>query len=125
MRLTSPGGELTPTELVVLTAVVRHGRIGLAHLAAEEGVNPTMLSRVVGRLELAGIVERTEDAADRRAVTISVTPKGADLYNETRLHRADTIERALDALGSDAWAQLTTALPHLEALAEQLKADPS
>ena len=58
LRPTAAGASagLTPTRLSVLYTVVRLGPIRLSELAAEEGINPTMLSRVIGDLADAGLV---------------------------------------------------------------------
>ena len=61
----------------MLSTVIYRGPIGLKELAEVEGVNPTMLSRVVGKLEVAGLIERQVDADDRRAARVAVTATGA------------------------------------------------
>ena len=51
IRPTRAGADLTLTEATVLATTARNGPVGLSWLAREEGMNPTMLSRVVWRLE--------------------------------------------------------------------------
>ena len=51
----------------------RAGRSGSASWPSSRGVNPTMLSRIVGKLEEAGLIQRQVDADDRRAVRVEVT----------------------------------------------------
>jgi hypothetical protein len=48
---------LTPTQASVL-AVAAHGPGGLAKVAEVEGINPTMLSRVVTKLDGDGLIRR-------------------------------------------------------------------
>src|ERR1700733_9716759 len=60
------GEGLTRTQLSVLAAVAVHGPLGLGELAEFEGVNPTMLSRIVARLEQDGLIRRQVDPDDRR-----------------------------------------------------------
>ena len=55
-RSTSSAHGLSPSQLSVLSTVVRAGPVGVSELAAGEGLNPTLLSRVVGRLEEQGLV---------------------------------------------------------------------
>src|SRR3954453_23373104 len=62
-----PGGGVTPSQLSVLGAVARHGPMRLSELADHEGVNPTMLSRIVGKLCDEGLILRRTDDRDRRA----------------------------------------------------------
>lgn len=54
IRPTRVGADLTLTEATVLASAARNGPVGLSWLAREEGMNPTMLSRVVWRLEAPG-----------------------------------------------------------------------
>src|ERR1700736_3981164 len=52
LRPTAAGAAagLTPTRISILLNVVREGPMRLSELAASEGINPTMLSRVVSDL---------------------------------------------------------------------------
>jgi DNA-binding MarR family transcriptional regulator len=76
IRPTRAGAELTLTEATVLATTARNGPVGLSWLAREEGMNPTMLSRVVWRLEDAGLLARRPDPRDRRAALVDATPAG-------------------------------------------------
>ena len=58
---------LTPTRVSVLLHVERAGPVRLSELGAAEGINPTMLSRVISNLVEAGLIERTSDEDDRRS----------------------------------------------------------
>ena len=59
----SATGGLTPTQLAVLGVLLREGPRQLTELAAVERINPTLLSRVVGRLEDDGLVMRSRPGA--------------------------------------------------------------
>ncbi len=123
LRSSSPTG-LTLTEASVLFTVVRCGPIGMSELAREEGLNPTMLSRVVARLAEGGLVARTPHPDDRRAIVVTTTDAGVRLREETVRARTDVLARALDGLAAEDAAALETALPVLERLAAQLKETP-
>jgi len=56
----SRGGTF-PSQYEVLVTIVGRGPLRHAELAVLEGINPTMLSRIVGKLESAGLVARTQD----------------------------------------------------------------
>jgi len=112
---------LTPTKSAVMFAVVRRGPVGLSELADEQGLNPTMLSRTVGSLVEAGLLERTSDPTDRRAALVSVTPSGRKLIERVRQERDRALSAALEPLDNDQREALERALPALEALAEELK----
>ncbi len=121
LRLSSPHTGLTPTQTTVLFTVVRAGPIGVAELAAAEGLNPTMLSRVLGLLADDGLLVRTPDPRDRRSVLVEATPAGRRLRERTRKARAATLRDHLDHLGPEQLSTLHEALPILEALAHTLK----
>jgi DNA-binding MarR family transcriptional regulator len=59
LRLTHIDTDLPPSQREVLMAVARVPSIRLSELSQEEGINPTMLSRIVAKLEGSGLVTRT------------------------------------------------------------------
>jgi DNA-binding MarR family transcriptional regulator len=123
LRRTAAGAEagLTPTGISILQTVVRQGPIRLSQLADAEGVNPTMLSRVVADLGDAGLLTRVSDPEDRRAARAQATREGRRLAERMRQERTDALSRALAALSGSELARLERALPALEELAEALK----
>jgi DNA-binding MarR family transcriptional regulator len=114
------GDGLTRTQLSVLASVAIHGPLGLGELADVEGVNPTMLSRVVAKLEEAGLIRRHVDPNDRRAALVEVTESGARLRSRLLAERSQLLSERLAGLPAGSSAQLLAALPALEALAEQM-----
>ena len=116
---------LTPTRTSVLLNVVRSGPIRLSELADSEGLNPTMLSRVVGELVDARLLVRSSDAGDRRAAWVKASASGRRLVERMRRERTDALNRALQSLSDDERRDLETALPALESLAEELKGSSS
>jgi DNA-binding MarR family transcriptional regulator len=116
------GSELTRTQVSVLFALVRRGEHRLSDLAEREGVNPTMLSRVVAALESAGLVHRLPDPQDRRAAIVAATPAGAELYERLQRDRASLIGEYVAGLSPAQADRLAEALPVLEGLAEHLQA---
>ena len=113
----------TRTQLSVLGAVVRLREVGMTDLAELEGLNPTMLSRVVSKLEAAGLIIRGAGEADRRAVLVRPTPAGRALHLRLRKRRTELFVRQLAQLPPEQATGLLAALPALEGLADQLHAD--
>jgi DNA-binding MarR family transcriptional regulator len=116
----SRGERLTRTEASVLASVTRLGAIRLSELADVEGVNPTMLSRVVAKLEDAGLCQRLPDPADGRAALIEVTEAGRAEQLRVRAERSELLAARLAALPPARAAELLAALPALESLADEL-----
>ncbi len=119
----SATGGLTPTQLAVLGMLLREGPKQLTELAGLERINPTLLSRVVGRLEDDGLVRRTPQEQDRRAYLVSITAQGRSLAQAIRHDRCSALAERLSRLDPAQVNALFAALPSLEALADQLAAD--
>lgn len=116
MRISATDAGLTPTQMSVLNTVVRQGPLRLAELTAIEGVNPTMLSRIVGKLEDTGLITRLTDAVDRRVVTVEVTKAGRRTQERVRDDRNRTLTTLLESLPPEQAEAVLAALPALEAL---------
>jgi DNA-binding MarR family transcriptional regulator len=114
------GGGLTSTQLSVLASVSVRGPIVLGELADAEGINPTMLSRVVGKLEDAGLVQRESDRDDRRVVRVAVTPAGVRLRKRLLADRSRLLAERLAGLAPETIGVLVAAIPSLEMLADEL-----
>ena len=122
LRTIDAEAGLTPTEASVLGSTVRLGHQRMSDLAALEAINPTMLSRVVGRLESLGLVSRTPATADRRSTEVAATAEGRRLHQRLRSQRTAALRDHLERLPADSAGALMTALPALEQLADSLAA---
>jgi DNA-binding MarR family transcriptional regulator len=120
LRTTQAGAGLTPTQISVLFSVARRGPLRLSELAEIEGLNPTMLSRVIAQLTDGDLVQRAVDPSDRRAAVVDATARGRRLREKIHRARNKVLSRELDGLSPAARESIATALPALEALAEQL-----
>jgi DNA-binding MarR family transcriptional regulator len=123
LRATEAGEGLTPTELSVLSTIVRGASLRLTELAEIERINPTMLSRIAGRLAEMRLISREADVADRRAARVEATASGVALHERIRAQRRASLAAHLDELPDDDVRALLAALPALEALAEGLRRD--
>lgn len=118
LRPTVAGFDLTPSQISVLLTVERHGPLRLADLAAIEAINPTMLSRITGRLTQRGLIRRIPDEIDRRAARVELTPAGRRVRKHILRERTQTLQTQLQELTPSEQESLTAALPALERLAE-------
>lgn len=107
---------LTRTQLSVLGSTARLGPLGLGELAEIEGINPTMLSRIVGKLDDAGYLRRIPDATDRRAAQVQATEAGVALHLRHRAERTAMLTERLADLPAEHRTALLAAVPALEAL---------
>lgn len=119
-RLTLDRQELSLTAAATLTTLRRSGPVRLTDLAVAEGVSQPSMTALVARLADAGLVERTTDPADRRAVLSTLTPAGAELLDRRRAARAERLAGPLQHLTDDEVRTVTAALPALARLAGAL-----
>lgn len=119
---TSTGEGLTPSQYSVLGLVRSRGPLGLADLTDLEGLNPTMLSRIVRKLDEHGLIRRLPDPSDLRAVRVEITAEGELVHQRIRDLRTSVLSEWLDQLPVDTARTLLAAVPAMEALAEAVKA---
>lgn len=77
----------------VLSVLHAKGEQSAGSLAALTSINPSTLSRLLGRMSEIGLVERCRGDADGRAVAISLTGNGRSL-TESLLPEATQLETA-------------------------------
>ena len=121
LNSSSTGEGLTPSQASVLGLIVARGPISLAELTSLEGLNPTMLSRVIGRLQEMELIRRTPDPADLRSASVASTPAGQRVDKQVKAGRAAAVAKNLKLLTADQVRALTDALPALEALAQAMR----
>jgi DNA-binding MarR family transcriptional regulator len=119
----TPQEGLSPSAVWVLGTVNRLGPLGMGELAEFEGINPTMLSRIVAKLVDAGLVERIAHERDGRAVRVRITEQGGTLLTRLREERTRLFTARLAELPDEHAAQLLDALPALEALGLLMRRD--
>ena len=69
------------------------------------------LTRVIDRMEKAGLVQRTRPPADRRVIAVVLTPTGAELLQRSRaMHRRGILEHFARHIDDDEVAALDQAL---------------
>jgi DNA-binding MarR family transcriptional regulator len=122
LNAASVGEGLTPTQASVLGIVANRGPLGLTELTEIEGLNPTMLSRVVGKLDSFGLIRRLRDPDDFRAARVDATPEGKQAFQRIAAQRAAILSERVASLPPEQETALAAALPALENLAEDLRA---
>lgn len=124
LRATPAGREagLTPTRISLILMIDRRGPIRLSEVAEIEALNPTMLSRSITQLVDADLVARTSDEGDRRAVWVTATVGGHTLAERIRDERTAALNAGLAGLPDAQRRIVERAIPALESLAEQLRA---
>src|SRR5271156_1417731 len=82
----------------LLATIEPHGEARIGDLAAVDHCSQPTMTTQVRRLEDAGLVARTADPGDARAVRIRITDQGKHTLNAVRADRAAAIEPQLAML---------------------------
>lgn len=110
-------GELTLAQLSILITLLDRGPIRMTELAAHERVRTPTTTVAIRRLEKIGLVKRSRDPSDLRAVLVEITPEGLATHRESLANRHAALAAMLSQLGADDLQTLTEALAPLERLA--------
>jgi DNA-binding MarR family transcriptional regulator len=113
------GGQLSPSQSAALTTVSCHGPLTPSELAARERIQRPTATRVLARLEEAGLLERAEDPTDRRSSLVTATDAGRALLAAQRERKDAFLARRLDRLDPSELAVLDRAATILERVLEE------
>ncbi|HEY3083305.1 MAG TPA: MarR family transcriptional regulator [Chloroflexota bacterium] len=115
-------GELTVAQIRVLFRLRNRGPMPSSALASGLGVTLPTVTSVIDRLVAKELVERTDDAADRRRVIVGLTPAGREIVERIQQGRRARLSRAIDALDERELVALIAGLEALAAAADSLDA---
>src|SRR4051794_22926726 len=107
-------GDLTASMVSALASVNRAGRMTLGALAAREHVAAPSVTRVVDKLERAGLLERTASEREGRVSFGQVRADGRELIEESRSRRRAWLAARLERLSESDLEALVRAAPILE-----------
>jgi DNA-binding MarR family transcriptional regulator len=89
---------LSAPRLSALSVVIYRGPISLTELAKAESVTAPTMTRLVQALVKSGLVEKSVDEADNRAVLLRATIAGRETLDIARARRLAALEELLDRL---------------------------
>ena len=108
------GTDLSPSQTAALATIERRGPLTPSELAACERIQRPTATRVIARLEEAGLAERAADPADGRSSLLSITAEGRALLEAGRTRKDAFLAQRLDGLDADEVATLERAAAILE-----------
>jgi DNA-binding MarR family transcriptional regulator len=117
------GADLTLAQLSILLTLLDKGPIRMTELAAHERVRTPTTTVAIRRLEKLGLVKRSRDPSDLRAVLVDVTPRGLVQHREAVATRRAKLAGMLGRLSDEERTALNRALEPLARLAEQAPDD--
>jgi DNA-binding MarR family transcriptional regulator len=92
----------------------------ITELAAEERVTQPAITLLVNRLAERGWVERAPDPSDRRAVLVSLTPRGDEAFETLRAEYRALLHEEMASLDDSEVEALATAVEILDRLIDRL-----
>lgn len=92
--------QLPAAQARLLSTIDAQGEARICDLAAVDHCSQPTMTTQVRRLEDAGLVARTVDPGDARAVRIKITAEGMKTLNRVRVDRASAIEPQLAELNA-------------------------
>ena len=95
---TAAAGELTLAQLSILVTLLDQGPIRMTDLAAHERVRTPTTTVAIRRLEKIGLVKRSRDPSDLRAVLVDITPRGLAVHRESLTNRIAALAALLSQL---------------------------
>src|ERR1700730_15967781 len=113
----APGAHLTLAQLSILVTLLDRGPIRMTDLAAHERVRTPTTTVAIRRLEKIGLVKRSRDPSDLRAVLVDLTPRGLAVLRESMTNRHAALAAMLSQLPDSDLNTLMKALAPLERLA--------
>jgi len=108
--------ELTLAQLSILVTLLDQGPIRMTDLAAHERVRTPTTTVAIRRLEKIGLVKRSRDPSDLRAVLVDITPRGRAVHGESLANRRAALAAMLSQLPESDLNTLTQALAPLQRL---------
>jgi DNA-binding MarR family transcriptional regulator len=112
-------GDLTLAQLSILVALRECGPMRMTALASHQRVRTPTVTVAIRRLEKLGLVERSDDPTDLRAVIVGITPHGHTNLCSALATRHTQLAAMLATLSKEDRASLSEALPPLDRLASQ------
>lgn len=110
--------DLTLSMQSALFTISREGPLTLGALALREQVAPSMVTKLVDRLERDGLVERRAHATDGRIKVVTATEAGHVRTQQIRMRREAWLATRVAALTDADVERLSAAIDVLESLSE-------
>ncbi len=109
-------GDFTPTQSSIIGTIDRLQPVTMGDLATAEKLSLPVVSRIITRLESAGLVVRNVRKDDRRAQWISLSDQFKAELRRSRAARNDALALHLARLSAAEIATLRDAVPLLQRL---------
>jgi DNA-binding MarR family transcriptional regulator len=86
------------TQVRALVVIASRGSVSLSELSEAMNIHLTRASRLCDRLVVKGLINRADDPANRRQLTLTLTPDGERVVQEVMRRRGEAIKSLMDRL---------------------------
>lgn len=114
---------LSHSQVGAMMTLYHRGACGVSDIGEQLGITVAAASQLVDRLVQQGLLERTEDTADRRFKQVSLAPQGKALIASGIEYRQRWMELLTQALTPDEQEKVSGALSLLTQAAQRLDPD--
>jgi DNA-binding MarR family transcriptional regulator len=111
---------LSPSQVITLFRLYHGGPCGVSAIGSQLGVTNAASSQLIDRLVGLGLIERTEDPADRRAKHLTITPKGRTVLEQGIAARRKWMETLTTQLTAEQQVTVIAALTMLTSYAARI-----
>ena len=81
-----------------MVVIASRGSVSLSELSEAMNIHLTRASRLCDRLVVNGLINRADDPANRRQLTLTLTPDGERVVQEVMRRRREAIKSLMDRL---------------------------
>ncbi len=120
LRLPATKSGITPTRLAALAALARHAQgCRQGDLAAEMGISPASMTRLVDLMVEAKWVLRQRDPSDARAFLLRLSDHGRGTLEDLRREGTSRLSADIEELADEDRRTLAAAIPILRGIADR------
>jgi len=116
--------RLHPAQAMCMRVLARRGEVTQRDLAESMMLTRPSITRILQRMERAGLVARRTDAADQRQTLVALTAAGLELQHRLDAALAEYVAATLDRMPEHDRKELARILPIWRELADEALAPP-
>ena len=120
LRAADRFARLSGPQASALGVIIHAGGIRMSHLAQLEEVSRAAITKTVSQLEALGLAIRNPDDEDGRALLVSPTSQGKQLFQEGHVRRTAPLAAAIGKLTASERDTLVAAIQLFKALGESM-----
>ncbi len=109
-ELAASGHSLNFSQFITIKSLATNGVAGATDLARLANLNPGAMTRLLDKLEARGLLARSADPNDRRALNIQLTEAGESIWSDIEQCGQRVRERALRGMDEATRIQMTRLL---------------